>query len=983
MKKKINNKKTTSKKTMKKSSIKKSNLLKWMQKNQILCILGLVNLLCLIIGTYIIGFLLSFAFIFIIDIITYYILKRKKRKKHSIGKIILLIIFSFGILIILAITIFFFWIAKNAPNFNPEELYQNESTIIYNNKGEIEAKLGVEKREKITYDELPEVLINAIVATEDSRFFQHNGFDLPRFIKATFGQLAGNAGAGGASTLTMQLSKNIFTSTKDEGIQGIIRKFTDIYMSIFKIEKNYTKEEILEFYVNYNYLGAASRGGAYGVEQACLTYFGKKAKDINLAEASLIAGLFNSPNALDPLKNPEKAAKRRSIVLHLMKIHGYITEEEKEIAEAISVENLITKDYKVEANHGFIDTVVAEVMKKTKKDPYTVPMEIYTTMDSEKQKHVNAVMLGKYYKWDNSKVQAGVIVIDNKTGAVVAVGANRDSGKEKIFNYATDIKKQIGSTAKPLYDYGPAIEYNNWSTYQLFADEPYYYTGGQAINNWDGTFQGLITMRTAIIGSRNIPALKTFKNIANNNIKEFVTKLGLSPELENGKIHEAHAIGGYTGESPLTVAAAYAAFANKGIYNEPYSFTKLVYRETGEVFENKTARTKVMNEDTAYMITSMLLDTGNTAIGTYYANMNNAKVAIKTGTTNYPKETFDIYKNLSKSAVNDLWVAGYDQDYAMAIWYGYDKINEEYIKNGYYTDLYTYRVAHGRLFHDLGVGIFFNKNNFPKPNNVIQVAVEKDSNPVKLPSEFTPKDMIINELFKSGTEPTEISNRYSKLDKVKNLTSKIDKNKIILSWDKVKNPDAIDENKLKTYVNSLFSNNYSQTNYLNTRLKYNKDYIGTISYNVYYKNDLGELELIKNTTEPTITYDIKTNLKSIVFVVKTTYSIFKNNMSDGEELTIDLKGLAPIVTSIINGKNLIELKVNDIYIEEKTPVIVTESGIDVTSLSTITKEIKNSKNEIVSNITTDKEDIFTITYSITYDTYKEKLVKTIKINSGL
>ena len=240
--------------------------------------------------------------------------------------------------------LFFVYIASHAPTFDPNKLYHQESTIVYDKDGNVIAKLGAENREIIKYNEMSESLINAIVATEDARFFKHNGFDLPRFTVASAKQLLGKSDAGGASTLTMQVVKNHFTSTVDTGIKGIIRKFTDIYMSIFQVEKKYSKEEILEFYANANYLG----GGAYGVEQASLNYFGKHAKDLNVAEASLIAGLFNAPNYLDPYNHPDRAEKRRKTVLYLMERHGYITKKEKEEAEKITVEKLLVEKKKTE-----------------------------------------------------------------------------------------------------------------------------------------------------------------------------------------------------------------------------------------------------------------------------------------------------------------------------------------------------------------------------------------------------------------------------------------------------------------------------------------------------------------------------------------------------------------------------------------------------------------------------------------------------------
>jgi penicillin-binding protein 1A len=297
---------------------------------------------------------------------------------------------------------------------------------------------------------MPEVLVDAIIATEDSRFFQHNGFDLPRFMKASFGQLLGHSDAGGASTLTMQIVKNHYTSPVSSGMEGIMRKFTDIYMAIFQIEKKYTKKEILEFYINSNYLG----GGAYGVEQACLTYFGKNAKDINLAEAAMIAGLFQAPNSYDPYINPELTESRRQTVLYLMERHGYITKEERKIASKVTVPDLLVNTDSNVANkyQGFIDTVTAEVQQLTKNDPYVVPMEIYTTMDKEKQNNIYDIFSGSNFKWENDIVNAGVSVIDVHNGSIVAVGSGRNSVK-RGFNNATMIKRQVGSTAKPLYDY--------------------------------------------------------------------------------------------------------------------------------------------------------------------------------------------------------------------------------------------------------------------------------------------------------------------------------------------------------------------------------------------------------------------------------------------------------------------------------------------------------------------------------------------------
>ena len=343
-------------------------------------------LLFLVVGFFIFGIWVAIPFtilyllmIWLVRTIDKYPIGSRKRKRAKNAFMIILLI---GIIGILAFIVFFIIVIISSPDFDVEKLERNETTIVYDNKNETIATLGNEKREKLEYDELPNVLVDAIVATEDSRFFQHNGVDAPRFAKAVLGQLAGASDAGGGSTLTMQVAKNNFTSREATGIKGIIRKFTDIYLSIFKIERAFTKQEIIEYYVNEPFLGSNS----YGVEQASQTYFGKHAKQLNLAEASLIAGLFQAPGAYDPFSDPDAATERRSTVLSLMVRHGYITEEEKEIAESMKVEDLLvsTKSAATNAYQGYIDLVVEEIVNKTGMDPYVVPMQVYTNMDVKK-----------------------------------------------------------------------------------------------------------------------------------------------------------------------------------------------------------------------------------------------------------------------------------------------------------------------------------------------------------------------------------------------------------------------------------------------------------------------------------------------------------------------------------------------------------------------------------------------------------------------
>ena len=705
---------------------------------------------------------------------------KPKTKRRKIFKIICMIILTFGIIGLLGASAFMFYIVKNAPDFKAELLKKNEATIIYDSKGNEFAKLGAEYRENIEYDQASEVFIDALLATEDSRFFQHNGFDLMRFTKAAAGQLMGNSDAGGGSTLTMQVAKNTFTDAKeDSGIKGIIRKFTDIYISIFQLERNYTKEQIIEFYINNN--TASSNWQIFGIQETSHYYFGKDAKDLNLAEASLLAGMYQAPSSYDPFKNPKNATKRRSTVLYLMQRHGYITKEERELAESIPVQSLLTTEAKNTSPYqGYIDVVVEEVKNRWGVDPNKVPMLIYTNMVRDKQDGVNEILNGnKKFKWKDAYIQAGISVVDSTSGKIMAIGAGRNR-KTGDWNYATDTNRQIGSTAKPLFDYAPGMEYNNWSTYTLFDDEKgYTYSNGKSINNFDGRWEGIITLRRALSNSRNIPALKAFQQVDNKKIVELVTSVGIKPEISNGYIHEAHAIGAFDGASPLTVSGAYQIFSNGGYYYEPYSVNKVTFRTTGESYEYASPKVKIISDSTAYMITDVLKDAVKS---TTKAGLNKDHFAIKTGTTNVDSATKKAQK-LPSSIVRDYWIDGYTHNTVISIWIGYDNLDKKYYLN-YNSDG---NMRH-KLLNAVAKEVFSHDNvDFTKPKSVVEVNVEKLSDPPMLPSANTPKDQIVTELFKRGTEPTEVSKKYLTLDTPANFNVKYNRNSnsVTLSWNAV------------------------------------------------------------------------------------------------------------------------------------------------------------------------------------------------------
>ncbi len=922
---------------MKKIKDKISSLLVKIKNDPISLIVVIVSICILILSSIIFNFLVGLIIFIVINLIYwgYVIMMNKKKnikgkkyntsknskssksvntktkkikKKKKVLKIILLIILIFFIMMVTAITGFIAYIVIKAPEFNEELLYLSEPSILLTKDGKEFARIGEEKRVTITYDEIPEVLIDAIVATEDSNFFEHNGVDWARFLKASFYQLLGKSDAGGASTLTMQVSKNRYTNKNDEGIEGIIRKFTDVYVSMFILEKNYTKEKIMEFYVNSQWLGK----NTYGVEQTALTYFGKSAKELNLAEAAMIAGLFQAPGKYDPYDNPEATETRRQTVLKLMLRHGYINKDEYNAAKKLTVDKIVIPQEQSKAiskevseYQSFIDTVVSQVTKKTGKNPYTTSMTIYTTMDTSIQDYINNIMSGKTYNWENDKVQAGIAVVNVKNGSIAAIGGNRKVDALGNYNYATDITKQIGSTAKPLYDYGPAIEYNNWSSYQIVTDEPTTYSDGTSINNWDKQFKDFLTIRYSLSDSRNIPALKTFKSVDKAKIIEFVTNLGLTPEIyscdegyelnkkvctktdektgevitvdakKSSTLHEAHAIGGYNGESPLTLAAAYAAFGNGGTYNEPYAFTKVIFKDNNEEYINDTVKRKAMSAETAYIISDMLISTAPSAIGRYY-NINGIRYSAKTGTTNYDDATMQA-KHFPSNAVNDLWAVGYNTEYSIAVWYGYDNLNDGYNIFG--------SAQHTRLFQAVGKKVFTNGTGFTKPAGVVSVEVESGCPEASLPSEFTPSNLRITELFVKGAEPKSTSPRFAKLSDVSNLTSSTVDNVVTLSWSAVSNPEINTQEYLLKYFGSVYKNQQFLQNQVNNRLAWNRSNLGNLGYNIYLKDSNGKLKLLDyvTTNQYTTTLD---EVGEYTFVVKTAYSIFKANMSDGKTTTV-------------------------------------------------------------------------------------------------
>ena len=904
----------------------------------------------------------------------------KVKKKKKVKKVLKIILNIFLLLLLIGLIggiIFAIYIVTHAPDFNPENLYSTESSILYDRNGNQAGKLGVEKRKNVNYNDLPQVLIDAIIATEDSRFMQHNGFDLPRFLKASAGQvvnkITGHGNAGGGSTLTMQVSKNNYTSVEDSGFEGIVRKFTDIYISIFKLEKNYSKEEIIEFYVNIPFLG----NNAYGVEQACQTYFGKSVSDINLSEASLIAGLFQAPTSYNPYQHPKQAEERRNTVLYLMQRHGYITKEEADDARSIPVESLLRESNPEGSSNeyqSYIDVVVNEVEEKTGLSPYTTGMKIYTNLDPDKQKTLNDIMSGKTWKWKDDKVQAGIAIVDVNTGALVATGGGRNQKGERQYNYATDITRQIGSCAKPLFDYGPAFEYTNAGLASQVYDGPHSYSSGVAIKNADGGYKGTLTYKYALAASRNIPALRVFQSVDNSKIKEFVTKLGIKPEIDsNGGLHEAHALGAFSGSNPKDMAAAYAAFANGGYYTEPYTINKIEYIDSDKTVSLKNKRSKVMSDSTAYMITDALVYAVS-GYGNIGGSVSGVQLAAKTGTSMFDSEARRKY-GYPSSANMDMWVTGYTPEYAVSLWYGYTKAEK-----GYYLGNDGYS-ARGKLFRQVisSISDRSGTKKFTVPSSVVKVTVEKETSPLMLPSANTPDNMKVTEYFKKGTQPTEVSPRYSTLPNASGLNAKTNGNQIELSWTAANKPEYLTDDYFRKNYKTFFGSS------LEEQLAARKASQGEFGYEVFVKdNSTGVTNSLGFTTNTT--FKATKQNKNVTYIVKTTLSNLKVTQSSG--ITIDVKGepekTTSLLTYVLAGNLKDTAKVNVLYTDPGI-TSVSSDGVDVTKDAKITvscPELGTSGKAQKETYTFTKAGTYTLKYTITYNGASVTVARTITVSEA-
>ena len=678
--------------------------------------------------------------------------KTKSNKKGRIWKKIGLTLFFIIVLISITLSGLFFYYASTTPKISAADLQGATETQIFDMNQELITKLGGENRDLIEPEEVPQGLKDAITSIEDKRYYSHMGIDPIRIVGSFIRNLRAGHITQGGSTITQQLIKLSVFSTKKED-QTYKRKIQEILLAL-QIEREFSKEQILTYYLNKVYMA----NNTYGFGTAANYYFGKDLKELSIPQLALLAGMPQAPSSYDPYAHPEAAKERRDLVLQSMKDNGKLTDAQLQEAKATPIaEGLVEEHEQVSTDDNrlifdsFLTMVADEVKDKTGLDVYSDGLTIETTVNSQAQNHLYEILnTNRYVQYVDDNVQNAVVMLDSTTGAVRAINGGRKQTNLLAYNRAVQNDRSTGSTIKPIMDYGPAIEYLNYSTGQTMVDKPTTYSSGFELNNWDNQFMGTMTMRKALVLSRNTPAYQTFKAVGNDNIQAFLKKLELSV-TNDGKesLVESNSIGANL--SPLKMAAAYSAFANYGTYSKPYTVTKITTRD-GQVLQFKPDQHQAMKDSTAYMITNMLKDTF-----TYgFANdlrMGNLPHAAKTGSTNYtPEQRKQIGASENEFVIPDSWFIGYSPAYTISVWTGYDN---PYTKGHglSQTEANYSKWIYGHLMN------FAMKQtpvkDWEQPSSVVSSQIVVGSNPLALAGPNTPADKVSTELFVKGAVPTQ------------------------------------------------------------------------------------------------------------------------------------------------------------------------------------------------------------------------------------
>lgn len=539
---------------------------------------------------------------------------------------------------------------------------------IYDGNGQEIKTIGSDEGH-VSYDELPQMLLDAIVAIEDNSYYEHSGVDIHRVFGSVFHNLTSSSNLQGASTLTQQLARNLFLSSE----QTLERKVNELLLS-FKLESEYDKKTILEFYFNQVNFDPVFPGISYAARK----YFNKKVQDLSLTECATLVGLVKSPTAYQPFNHPEAAERRKNVVLKKMLDLDLITAAEYRHSSGVAVEALLYRaptETDALPYQAYLDCVYEEVRRVADVDPYSEPLEIHTYLDPNIQNTVDRIQSGELLTFADDLQQFGLALIENATGHVKAVGGGRNYQGARLFNRAYDKKVGPASTIKPVFEYLLAVDKLGYNKATTLIDEPTNYLSGEVVHNAGGNYAGRMALIDALGYSKNTTAIQTLNQLTSTYgaemLEEHLRSLNL---MDAGPYTSSYGLGGMTeGVNLVNLAAAYQIFANGGIYREP-SFVSSIERRSGEVLYQDTAvERRITSPETSYIVADMLQ---NLVAGDYSGlgrvSLKNIAVGAKTGTGAYDQAVAKRY-GYPSGVDRDSFVVGFTPDYSLATWTGFDK----------------------------------------------------------------------------------------------------------------------------------------------------------------------------------------------------------------------------------------------------------------------------------------------------------------------
>lgn len=630
------------------------------------------------------------------------ILKNETLKKYLI--ILANVLLAGFILAILAAGGLVAYYVSSAPALTEEALTATTSSKIYDKDGALIADLGAEKRSNASIQEIPTDLVNAIVAIEDQRFFNHRGVDVIRIVGAFLNNLTSSNLQGG-STLDQQFIKLTYFSTSSDD-QTIKRKIQEAWLAM-QLERRNTKQEILTYYVNKVYMS----NGNYGMKTAASAYYGKELKDLSIAQAALLAGMPQAPNQYDPYTQPEAAQARRDIVLSEMLEEKYISQEQYDVAVATPVTDGLqplknTAAYPLYMDN-YLKEVIEEVEEKTGYNLLTTGMDVYTNVDTAAQQQLwNIYNTDEFVYYPDNIFQVASTVVDVSNGRVVAQLGARNQATNVSFgvNQAVETNRDFGSTMKPITDYAPALKNGVYtSTADTIVDGPYNYPGTTPVYNYEKGYYGAMTLKGAIQYSRNIPAIKALEATGLDKALEYLNSIGIDyPELlySNAISSNTTVSDQKYGASSEKMAAAYAVFANGGTYYKPQYVNKVVFTDS-TTMEFAPEGSQVLSPEISYMMTDMLKSVLTYGTGSNAA-VSGVPLAGKSGTSNYADEEVasilasNAAANSSSVVAPDHNFVGYSTKYAMAVWTGYTNRTTPILDSGNLvaTDVFRSMMAY-------------------------------------------------------------------------------------------------------------------------------------------------------------------------------------------------------------------------------------------------------------------------------------------------